>query len=311
MLTSNEQTRARVDATRNFEKARRQALVQEISAKVTGRNNRLMPFEAIRAELRLQNPLYRGTREIPIAKIIGSVGRYDDFNRQFLPLTESMRERWVGVETLAVSSTGWPPIDVYQVGDAYFVRDGNHRTAVARSMGLPTIEAHIWEFPEDVEIASSDHLDEALIRIGANYFEQRTQLRELIPEADIRFTAPGRYSELLAQIERLREQLSEIDDQPISYAEAVENWYTLIYLPTIQIIHEGGLIENFPRRTQADLFVWLSRHRDQLGEAFSDYDNLVDLARALVERYKETGFARTTRQVRNLLGADELPPLVE
>ena len=54
-----------------------------------------------------------------------------------------------------------------------------------------------------------------------------------------------------------------------------------------------------------------ARHRDQLGEAFSDYDNLVDLARALVERYKETGFARTTRQVRNLLGADELPPLVE
>lgn len=285
--------------------------MQEFSAKVTGRENRLLPFEAIRAELRLQNPLYRGIQEIPVKRIIGSLGRYDDFNGQFLPLTDAMRERWVGVETLASSAVGWPPIDVYQVGDAYFVRDGNHRTAVARSMGLSIIEAHVWEYPEEIALASADDLDEALIRIGATYFEQQTRLTEIVPNAEIEFTVPGRYSELLAQIERLRSQLSEIDGESISDEEAVENWYTLIYLPTIQIIHEGGLIKNFPRRTEADLFVWLSRHRDQLGEEFAEYDNLVDLARVLVERYRESGLARTTRQVRNLLGGDELPPLVE
>lgn len=309
-MTMINPAQARVASTRNFDKARRQAFVQEISAKVTGRDNRLLPFEAIRAELRLQNPLYRGIEEISIERIIGSVGRYGDFNRQFLPLSDSIRERWVGVETLASSDIGWPPIDVYQVGDAYFVRDGNHRTAVARSMGLPTIEAHVWEYPEELEIASAEHLDEALIRISAAYFEQQTQLSQRIPEADMQFTVPGGHTELLAQIEHLRGDSDKIDGEPISDRE-LETWYTFVYLPTIQIIHESGLIENFPGRTEADLFVWLSRHRDRLGEPFCDYDNLIDLARMLVEHYRESTFARTTRQVRNLFGMDELPPLAE
>ncbi len=305
------QSHARLSATRHFAQARRQARMSELSAVLTGRNRRLLPFEAIRAELRSQNPLYRGIQEIPIAQIVGSVGRYDDFTREFLPLTDNLRERWVGVEALAESTTGWPPIDVYQIGDAYFVRDGNHRVAVARNMRLPTIEAHVLEFPEDVEIASAEHLDEALIRIGAATFEQKTHLQELVAEADIRFTTPGRESELLAQIERLWRGLNEIIDTPVPYEEAVKSWYNLLYLPTIQVIHESGLSKDFPRRTEADLFVWLSIHRSRLSDQDDENYNLIELAQCLGERYKETSIARTTRQVRNLLGADELPPLVE
>jgi len=140
----DEMTNTRAEGVRHFGKARWQATLTQLTARFTGRDMRLLPFDAIRSELRWQNPLYKGVQEIPLTAVVGSVGRYREFNRQFLPLSDSLKERWVQVDTLSTTA-GWPPIEVYQVGNVYFVRDGNHRVSVARHMQIPTIEAHVWE----------------------------------------------------------------------------------------------------------------------------------------------------------------------
>ena len=147
-----------------FKQARRQARRQQLITLWGGRDLTLLPFETIRAELKQRNPMYRGVQEIPINKIVGSVGRYREFNRSFQPLSDSLKHRWVNIHALATSPTGWPPIEVYKIGGAYFVKDGNHRASVARSMGNDVIEAHVWEFPEAVQIGPEDSLDEVLIR---------------------------------------------------------------------------------------------------------------------------------------------------
>ena len=306
----NENQQARHEARKDFEQARRRAFRSEISARLRGKENRLIPFAEIRNALRQQNPLYRGIQQVEIAKIIGSVGRYLDFNRKFMPLFDEMAERWIAVQSLT-AGLGWPPAELYKVGDAYFVRDGNHRIAISNQMDNPTVEAHVWEFPIDMELADVESLDEALIAVGAAEFENQTGLSERIPDHTIRFTAPGRYGELLAQIEDIREKINRIDGTEISFKEAVPIWYELVYLPTVQIIEEAGLVEEFPGRTVADLFVWLSIHRSQLADLYGDYDNLVDLAQMLAERYRPKGISEVARQVRNLLGAEELPHLVE
>lgn len=127
----NKKNANRISAVQKFEKSRRQAAVNQLAARLMGRDTRLLPFEAVRQELRHQNPMYSGVREIPVSAIVGSVGRYREFNRQFLPLSDSLKERWINLIDLA-NTSGWPPIEVYQVGNVYFVRDGNHRTSVAR-----------------------------------------------------------------------------------------------------------------------------------------------------------------------------------
>ena len=38
-----------------------------------------------------------------------------------------------------------PPIDVFQIGDLYFVQDGHHRVSVARGMGDKDINANVVE----------------------------------------------------------------------------------------------------------------------------------------------------------------------
>lgn len=306
----DETANARVKARQRFEQARRQASRAQMTARLTGEDITLLPFDAIRAQLQQQNPYYLGVQQVPLDAIVGSVGRYKTFTRKFLPLTNSVEERWVAVEALA-NRTGWPPIDLYQVGNIYFVKDGNHRVSVARQLDLPTIEAHVMAYPVELEINPADDLDRIFIQLGEQNFMSKTGLAERYPEHNIQFTSPGRYSELLAQIHNLRQILAQIDGEELDWVTAVDAWYEMIYLPTIQIIQDSTLLADFPGRTEADLFAWLSQHRERLQERYDCVDNLADLAQFLADEYRETGLPRLTRQVRRLLGANSLPPLEE
>jgi hypothetical protein len=300
----------RVVARQRFRQARRQAELQQLTARITGRDTRLLSFDDVRMELRQRSPLYRGVQEVSLDSIVGSVGRYKAFTREFLPLTDSLEERWVGVDTLAVTK-GWPPIELYQVGNVYFVKDGNHRVSVAKQMELATIEAHVWEFTEEITFDPDADMDELFIQLGERNFLEKTGLAERHPDHNIRFTSPGRNSELLAQIEDLRHKLADIDGEMMSYADAVDAWYEMIYLPTVQIIQDSTLLTDFAGRTEADLFVWLSQHRDRVRAHYGDSRNLAELAQMLADQYKEGGLQKVSRQVRRLLGDEALPPLVE
>ena len=254
----------RLESLRRFDQARRSALINTITARLTGQDTHLLSFEEVRRNLRQQNPLYRGVQEVELTAIVGSVGRYKEFTRQYLPMNDALKERWIAVDSLASSMTGWPPIDLYQVGNIYFVKDGNHRVSVARQLKHMTIEAHVWEFPDDIEVGPDDNFNIFFIQLDERDFMKQTNLDVLIPEHGICFTSPGRYSELLAQIEDLQSTLAIIDEHEMADDEAVLAWYEMVYLPAIQIIGESTLLDDFPGRTEADLFVWMSQHRERI-----------------------------------------------
>lgn len=299
---------AKISANTEFERARWQAERERLTAWLLGRDARLLPFDTIRRNLRQQSPLYRGVHEVALDQIIGSVGRYDEMTRAFLPLNDALRQRWVKVAELA-SGEGWPPVELYKVSTAYFVRDGNHRVSAARQLKFQTIEAHVWEYPDEIEIGPKDSLDEVLNRFRERVFLEKTGLHLRHPGYNIQFTIGGRYPELQAQIEELRQKLELIDEREVSYEEAADAWYELIYLPGVQIIRGSGLMEAFPGRTETDLFAWISLHRDRLRESYGDYENLAELAQTLMIKYRESPTARMSRKVRRLFGNEELPPL--
>lgn len=296
-----------IQAQNEFDRARRQAEINRLSAWLQGRDARLLPFDIIRRNLRQQSPLYRGVQLVALEAIVGSVGRYSEMSREWLPLNNSLKDRWVKVAALA-QSEGWPPIELYKVGNAYFVRDGNHRVSAARQLKFLTIEAHVWEFPDDVTLEPTDSLDDAINRFRERVFLDKTGLN-LRDDFNISFTSGGRYPELQAQIEDLRQKLELIDEREYNLQEAASAWYDLIYLPTVQIIRELGFLEAFPGRTEADIFAWMSLHRDSLRELYGDYDSLASLARKLMEHHREKPVARAKRKVKRMLGSGELPPL--
>ena len=301
----------RAQARQQFEEARRRARLDQVSARLTGRDTRMVPFDLVRRQLRQQSALYRGVEQIPLNQIVGSVGRYTELTRHFLPLSDDMRERWMRVTSLAMNQQGWPPIDLVKVSNVYFVKDGNHRVSAAQQLGFTTIEAHVWEYPETVQIEPENNLDEILIRFGEQAFMETTGLDQMFSDHGIRFTTAGRYTELRAQIADLQQKLAIIDERDVPYAEAVAAWYEMIYLPTVQIIRDSNLLDAFPGRTAADLFVWMSLMRQPLQEAYGDFDNLADLAHLLAAKYREGSLGKLTRQVKRLLGSNTLPPLEE
>lgn len=103
----------------------------------------------------------KGLQQIDVDKVVGSVGRYREFTRSFLPKDKRVASRWRQVDELFYEK-GFEPIKVYKVSHIYFVMDGNHRVSVSRAHGLKTIEAYVIEFFSPAPIYPEDDL--ALIR---------------------------------------------------------------------------------------------------------------------------------------------------
>ena len=135
-----------VDA--DFTRARRRARLRALGAHLRREHasNRLLSFDDLRRELAANNRFYRGTRVVEMEKIIGSVGRWRDFDRSFLPARASMAERWKRIDRAFQKGEDLPPVELYKIGDSYFVMDGHHRVSVARYHYVPTLEAAVAEF---------------------------------------------------------------------------------------------------------------------------------------------------------------------
>jgi DNA-binding Lrp family transcriptional regulator/uncharacterized ParB-like nuclease family protein len=197
---------------------------------------------------------YLGYREIPLRQIVGSVGRYRDFDSQFRLKKDLPSERLERVKEAFRSGKGLPPVELYRIKDEYYVLDGNHRVAAANELGWTKIEANILEY-----LPSKKTLDNILYREKADY-ELKTGLYDLIEVTEV-----GQYAYLLGQITEHRHSLEQVAGAPISGKNAARDWYKTIYLPFTAIIERGRLARAFPKRTLADLYAYISFHQWQKG----------------------------------------------
>lgn len=282
------------EARTQFNQASRKAIWNQFLSGLQGQQAELLDFNEVAQHLSLKTAVYRGAQEIEIDKIVGSMGRYKDFTGAFLPVNEDMRERWQRVAMLFLDpvSSGAPPIEVYKVGDAYFVKDGNHRVSVASQIGLETIEAYVWEYPQPVEGLGPDaDFDTLFLVNGRLEFLEQTHLDTLRPQNTISLTEPGGYLEMLRQIAYYQKALSQIDGEPMAYEDAVTAWYDMIYETTVQVIEAEGVLDLFPDRTPADFFVWTTRHQRQLAERYGRRVAIRDAARD-IPRSRRRGLGR-------------------
>ena len=195
---------------------------------------------------------------------MGSVGRYQDFTRSFLPLSNVDPSRWVRVNMALYEAAGWPPIEVYQLGDIYFVADGNHRVSVARALGIKEIEAYVTDVPVPVDLQPDITPQELFLKAGEARFLNKTNIKTLRPDANIQVTETGRYHQLLEHIDVHRYYLGLQEQQEVPYEEAVMHWYDHVYMPVVQEIRRIGILQDFPKRTEADLYLWINNHGERL-----------------------------------------------
>lgn len=264
-------------AIQDFRRARSQADLQQVVAGLTGRPADLLSYEEVRQKLKAKKVGERKLKQIPLDAIVGSVGRYQDFTRTFLPRQDADEGRWTRVRESMLGPRGMRPIEVYQIGEVYFVLDGNHRVSVARRLGATRIPAYVVELHTKVPLTPDVQLDDLILKAEYAEFLERTRLDERRPAADLSMTLPGQYQVIEEQIDVHRHFMSLEH-----YAEAAVQWYDEVYLPVALVIRDRGLLRDFPGRTETDLYVWTFEHRavleEELGWAVDPEMAAADLA---------------------------------
>ncbi len=264
-LSGQTRDRAYQMARDDFRIARRRAATANLLGRLTGKSLELLSFREVTQKLKEAGRHNLGLQDIPLAAIVGSVGRTRDFDRNFLPLQQEDAERWARVKVAGMGEKGLPPIEVYKIGESYFVLDGNHRVSIARQQGMETISAMVVEVQTRAPLPADAQPDDLIL--GAEYadFLEYTQLDKMKPEVDLRVSVPGLYKKLEIHIAVHRCYIETNEAQMCrTVPEAASYWYDEAYLPLIETIRERGILRDFPGLTETDLYLWITENQEQL-----------------------------------------------
>lgn len=287
----------------DFNKARSKATITGILHALTPEKQRLLSLEDVRNLLRPKSETYKGMQTVDIDKIVGSEGRYEDFNSAFLPRRDFIRSRWESIDRAHLSSIILPPIKLYEIGGVYFVRDGNHRVSVARSQGVMAIDAEVIELDTEIKLEPGmtwSDLKWLVIDYEKESVFADTGLDKVIDKREIHFTETGRWIEMLRHIQGHKYFLNQDRDEEIPFLEAAESWYKNLYLPIVEIIFQENILARFPGRSLGDLYMWIIKHWDGLKKKYGKDFSLSKAALDYSKRYGKSRRERIAERLKKL-----------
>lgn len=251
----------------DYSRVRFKAFLNGVWATLNGRPNRLLSYDEVKEKLHIGGPIYRGMQTVRVDQIAGSLNRYHQFDRAFLPTQDDTSARWLSINRAFYQDVSLPPVVLYKVGQVYFVVDGHHRVSVAREQGQEFIDADVRECATRVNITPDLKTEDLEILGDKVHFLERTALDHLRPESRIRLTIPDGFERILEHIAVHRYFMGIDLKRDISEQEAVTHWYDTVYLPIAKIIRKSKILKDFPGKTEGDLYLWVLDHQHYLAES--------------------------------------------
>ena len=273
----------------DFAKARKKALFNEIQHFLKPEEAAMISFRDIKELLKPQNQTYLGMQVIPIEKIVGSEGRYKDFDNQFFPKNTFIKERWEHVDEAVIKDIILPPIKVYELGGLYFVRDGNHRVSVAKSKGVEFIDAEVVSLQSEIRlppVRSLTGMIKEIISYEKRNFYFETSFGDITDYWCLDFSTTGQYDVIYNHILTHKYFINQNQEKEISIEDAITSWFNTVYLPVIHTIDKYKIMKYFKHRTKSDLYVWIIKYFDELKRKFGDNCSLEDAVFDITNEYK-------------------------
>ncbi|MCD6342959.1 MAG: transcriptional regulator [Spirochaetaceae bacterium] len=292
-------------ADSDFSRAKQKAWIHSIKSVINPEAGQLLSFHDVKSLLKPDREKYLGMKTVPIENITGSEDRYQDFNRHFFPRKEHLRQRWMSIDRAYLSDINLPPIKLLKLGDMYFVRDGNHRVSVALTQGVYAIDAEVIELSSEITVkknATRNDILKAVLAYERRSILEQTELDRIIPVEMIEFTAPGRWHEILNHIEGHKYFINMGSEKEIPFEDAARSWYNNLYTPIIELIREERLLTRFPRRTEADLYIWIIKHWHSLKEKYGPEYPLDKAASEFSAAHGKGFFSRWGKIIKKLFG---------
>ena len=213
----------------------------------------LKSFSEIQKEENAYNSVNLGIKEVPLDKIVGSVEKYADFDKNFVPKNNVVKQRWINIYIGYTSDSMLPTVILYKIKDNYYVYDGNHRVSVAKFLNFATIEAQVEEF-----LPTKDTKDKVIYRENM-IFEKETGL------SDIFLSEPIKYKYLKEEIESYKNLLDKRKNENMDLKKAAKNWHINVFLPIKMILSENEIIKNYEGNPD-DVFLFFLEHKYYLSK---------------------------------------------
>ncbi|MEO5652734.1 MAG: chromosome partitioning protein ParB [Marmoricola sp.] len=254
----------RADAENDFLRARRHQVLSSLASWMrhdSQQKNETFSFSEVVDALGRRGERQLGVQDIAMDAIVGSVDKVRDFDRRFRPTSGKSRERWERLAHKTRTGETFPPIEVYQLGHLYFVRDGHHRVSVGRALGATTIEADVTQI--DTEI-STDGLGRRSDLDAKNWglrFLKRVPL-DAERRAEIVCTEPDDYHVLAEMIEAWTCRLMHSEGAYIDKSAMGRRWFDEEFTPVLRMIEEAGV--RGPAETRADAYLRVAGERYRL-----------------------------------------------
>ncbi len=251
------------DAARAFDQARNRQVMARLSRWLRRQPsdvNAILSFDEVVAALGRRGEQEMGLKTIPLDNVVGTVDRdRGPFDRRFRPRSSGTRDRWVRLAASLQRGEPMDPISVYQVGDAYFVRDGHHRVSVARAAGHSTIQALVTQVRTTADAPADLRLTDLPVKTHERYFRERVPLG---PEARARIVLrdPESYASLAEGVEAWGFRLMQERGTLLSRQEVADAWYRDEYIPAVTMLRETGLLPGEADETEGYLRLTEARY---------------------------------------------------
>lgn len=253
----------RVDAESDFMRARRHQFLAGLAARLRNDSDDVvqsMSFDEVVEALGRRAESYAGTKLIPLDAIVGSVDKVRDFDRRFRPTSARSRERWERLSRASRTGEVIPPIDVYQIGDYYFVRDGHHRVSVARSLKLDVIEARVTLIETFLRPVGIEGRGDLELKFWRRLMLQRVPFTGEA-RAAVAVDNPPDYGVIAETVEAWATRTMHAEGAYMDKKTMAARWYAEEFAPVIELIEEAGVRGRNERPAAAYLRVACERYR--------------------------------------------------
>ncbi len=268
----------RADAEADFLKVRRQQRMSGLARKVRGDESRVLALDEVLKAVGNRGEQSLGVQSIPVDHIVGSVDKVREFDPSFRPTSGRNRARWERLAEAVRRGQPIPPIDVYQVGDMYFVRDGHHRVSVVRALGDSLIEADVTRIRTTLSPDGIRHRGDLRRKAMRRIFLERVPLDRLA-RGEVACNDPAGYPLLAEMVEAWAARLMFREGVLLTASHAAARWYAEEFSMVMELAREGGFIEE--GEAEGDAYVRLAGTRYQLfGEHIWSEEVFEEIARA-------------------------------
>lgn len=298
-MTTFEQAQTEED----FSKARNKALINELQHFLNPEETRLLSLTEIKKMLKPTGEVYQGMQAIPVELIVGSEGRYRDFDNQFFPKNTHLKQRWASIDLAHIHDVILPPIRVYELGGVYFVRDGNHRVSVAKSKGVECIDAEVVSLQTEIKLkpgSTPGEMIKQIIEYEKRCFYGETGFGDVTDYWCLDFSATGVYDIVYHHLLIHKYYINQNQSEEIPMDQAILSWFKTVYMPVIEVIERQKIMRKFKNRTPADMYVWIIKYWDDLKRKFGEDVSLDAATEDFTKKYGTTFFKKLFLKIKNL-----------